>query len=109
MGIWLCFVVSLVRSSLLIGLLGRGDSVSRGMGEAAPSALGTELGSTCSEWQTRHLEASTSHLVFEALVSVKVAHFCITTPALELTAAAVRCLLPALFRQELGLCSFWLC
>jgi len=64
MGIWLCFVLWMVRSSLLIGLLRRGDSVNHGTGEAVPSALGTELRSTCSEWQTRHLEANISHLVF---------------------------------------------
>lgn len=65
-------------------LLGRGNSVSHGTGEARPSALGTKLGSTCSEWQPRHLEAPLGHLVFQAPVSVKVPHFCITTPALEL-------------------------
>lgn len=83
--------------------------MSHGTSEAMPGALGTELGSTCSEWQSRHLEAQLGHLVFEAPVSVKVPHFCITIPALELTAAWMRWALPALFRQELGLCSFWLC
>lgn len=83
--------------------------MNHGTGEAMPSALGTELRSTCSEWQTRHLEAGISHVMFAALVSAKVPHFSITTPASELTAAVVRCMLPAPFRRELGLCSFWLC
>lgn len=62
------FFASVVRSSLLIQLHKRGYDVTHRMGWR----LGTALRDKYSEWQTRHLEAIISHIVFEVLASVKV-------------------------------------
>lgn len=54
-------------------------------------------------------EAGIRHVVFEACASVKVTHFYIRSITWASKLTAVIYTLPALFRQELGLCSFWFC
>lgn len=99
-------VASLTRWSLLITAAQEGRRGSHRPRGGVPTRLRTGPSGGSSEPQTRHLEAGMRRLASEAFASVQ-ATFSITSasPASELTAAALRCTLPALFRQELGLCS----
>lgn len=54
-------------------------------------------------------EAGIRHLVFEACASVKLTHFYIRSITRASKLTALMHTLPALFRQELGLCSLWFC
>ena len=103
-------VASLTQWSLLITAAQEGRRGSHRPGGGVPSRLRTGPSGGSFEPQTRHLEAGTRRLASEAFASVQATFFITSaSPASELTAAALRCTLPALFRQELGLCSWWLC
>lgn len=103
-------VVSLTRWSLLIIAAQEGCRRSHRPGGGVSSRLRTGLNGGSSEPQTRYLEADRRRLASGAFASVQ-ATLSITSasPASEWAAVALSSTLPALFRQELGLCSRWLC
>lgn len=96
------------------------DQVSYGYSRGGTSESQTGLGNAepFGDWAEKHViwmanktprEAGIRHLIFEACASVKVTHFYIRSITRASKLTAVMHTLPALFRQELGLCSFWFC